>query len=1097
MAKRNGKTKAEWLAEQVAKTVGAGKAWTNETVDFSNPNRPPTCIEVDFPILPINQIAAIEGNAGKPIYQMSKWWARRRSSVFRSILMAAATKAPDDPSEAAKRVWDAYYGNHQKRGSFKHLKVADIFMGGGTTIVEGSRLGMQMYGNDLNPVAWFVVKNEMAKVDKAEVERLLLDIEAEVKPQIMPFYTCDCPRGHKGKWTEVSTAKVMGDDFDPLSVKPDDRKKYTYEGPEIIYVFWAKHGPCSVTGCAHRTPIMAKPVMAVKTLSIKYWSITCKHCGGKYDLEEREPRMAPGVPLVVADSEPPFALPSMNKWSGSPESVICPLCEKEETLGVLGKPKKKKVDLTLLVHPEWLKGEANKDAKGLRYGGSSNDSVEDTIRWNRARAAKCRLMEVRGELPEIVTCPETGVTFKTGKAGGTVPTKSNFVCMAETCGRKQDVLASVKATGKNGPVAMYAIQGYCPECDRDNYLYGGRFFVPVTVTSTYDAALREWEARKDADLRDYWPRSEVPYGFMTALNNGDIREGQGFTHWWKMFNPRQLLVHSCLLRAIDNANGISDDVRSFVLGGFQQYLRNQVMFTIWNVASDKLEPMFANNNYHPKATMIENCVFPKFGRGNWASQTKILPACIDWLNEPWELASNQRLSEQADNIKNALSGKSEKVSPGDPVLNSAALTCISSTELASETDSSYDLVVTDPPFGGLLHYSELADFFYVWLRLVLKKLHPKYFEGEFTPKTLEAVANRARQPGKDEDSGKNNADVFYQRVLTACWKEANRILKPGGLLTFTFHHSEDGPWVAVLESLFDAGFYLEAAYPLRSDETKGEGSKPGTFGSQKIEYDIIHVCRKRKEEPKAISWAKMRRQVLQDVRRLQNLLEHHLEEGLPEADLQVIRRGKALEYFSRHYGKVFKDEDAPISVLEALVGINQLIDEETGGIKEPPPHNAEPFTRMFVRLFDRTEELARDQMQKFLRGTGAAPSDFLDRGWCKEKKKIFYLTSPLHIAREWVGRHRRGMTSDYDQAAFLIGACFEGSGININETLNNQNFKPHPALGALLTWHRTHGATTQIRNAASVAAHLYHTWEIKQQGPQFEQLDFFSLKEGD
>jgi putative DNA methylase len=38
--------------------------------------------------------------------------------------------------------------------------------------------------------------------------------------------------------------KVMGDDFDPLALKPEERKAYKYEGPEIIYVFWAKHGPC-------------------------------------------------------------------------------------------------------------------------------------------------------------------------------------------------------------------------------------------------------------------------------------------------------------------------------------------------------------------------------------------------------------------------------------------------------------------------------------------------------------------------------------------------------------------------------------------------------------------------------------------------------------------------------------------------------------------------------------------------------------------------------------------------------------------------------------------------------------------------------------
>ena len=67
---RNG-TKKERLAEEVARAVGAGKPVAVETVDFAAPNRPKTCLEVDFPILPVNQIAAIEGNAGKPVYRMS------------------------------------------------------------------------------------------------------------------------------------------------------------------------------------------------------------------------------------------------------------------------------------------------------------------------------------------------------------------------------------------------------------------------------------------------------------------------------------------------------------------------------------------------------------------------------------------------------------------------------------------------------------------------------------------------------------------------------------------------------------------------------------------------------------------------------------------------------------------------------------------------------------------------------------------------------------------------------------------------------------------------------------------------------------------
>src|SRR5262249_49835196 len=192
--------KRNYVSDEMECAVGAGKSASVETVDFDDPARPKTCIEVDFPILPVNQIATIEGNAGKPIYQMSKWWARRRSSVFRSILIAAGTKSPDDSAGAAKVVWDLYYAKHQKKGALARLKVADIFMGGGTTLVEGSRLGMQMWGTDLNPIAWFVVKNEFTTVTADEVTALLTDVEAEVKPALMPFYACECPRGHKGKW---------------------------------------------------------------------------------------------------------------------------------------------------------------------------------------------------------------------------------------------------------------------------------------------------------------------------------------------------------------------------------------------------------------------------------------------------------------------------------------------------------------------------------------------------------------------------------------------------------------------------------------------------------------------------------------------------------------------------------------------------------------------------------------------------------------------------------------------------------------------------------------------------------------------------------
>lgn len=75
----------------------------------------------------------------------------------------------------------------------------------------------------------------------------------------MPFYAYACPRGHKGKWTHKAVGQdsnpdrggasrlesrptVMGPDFDPLALTPEQRPEYGYEGPEVIYTFWSKTG---------------------------------------------------------------------------------------------------------------------------------------------------------------------------------------------------------------------------------------------------------------------------------------------------------------------------------------------------------------------------------------------------------------------------------------------------------------------------------------------------------------------------------------------------------------------------------------------------------------------------------------------------------------------------------------------------------------------------------------------------------------------------------------------------------------------------------------------------------------------------------------
>ncbi len=1161
--KKNGrKSKADKQAELLPDKLG--KAVRLPVPDFSDPNRKLTCLEADFPIAQINALSNLEGNAGKPIYQMSKWWARRRSSVFRSMLVAAATEAPADPNEASKLVWDHYYCNHQKAGSFKHLKVLDCFMGGGTTLVEGSRLGMQMTGVDLNPVAWFVVKNELACSDPEQVKALFAEIERQVKPQIQPFYTTTCPRGHQGRWFDVKTGETVS--LDPIELPPDQRSRYRWEGPEVIYTFWAKHGPCQAKDCGHRTPIFRTPVIAEKKLSTGYAELTCPGCGTMFHAEMGETRMAPGAERIIVEGDTPFTeltqyfarlLNDYDKgnandtWeralalkaaAAQEPGLHCPHCrtfagkrladifdrQSQPGLRATGRKKKdfalksKPVQMYLLIHPEWMKG-ASGFGGDEELGGWAGAPAEATAGWFERRLENLRVIEVRGNfLPDAVALAN-GTEIETSV--GTVPKQAQFTCAS--CGKSQDRLGATKKVKHTAPVAAYTLQCHCPQCEAEGYTYSGRYFKAPEADDIRRmiASEREWQESKDDNLSAYWPRMEIPFSMRTHVK--DPLPDHGYTHWWMLFNNRQLLVHASLLKAITELPEDSWplDVREQALGAFQQYLRNQNMFSFYHVKRDCLAPALSNPNFNPKNNLIEVSVFSD-GYGPWKTTAVGLLKGLEWALNPWDSV----IKEDAGQTKSFRAELKDPIIPGNEPY------CGSSTDLSMLGNEQFDLVITDPPFGNNLYYADCADFFYVWLRLPLRKWYAglpeaAYFEQERTPHSMEAVDNSVEHPDDREnfekepfieskyltsireltgDSALAEKDPnplyrpqpssdFYSQTLSAVWAEAGRRLKDGGIMAFTFHHNEDQAWIDILKALFDAGYVLVATYPIRSDETKGDS---GAFGSRKIEYDIIHVCRKRIEAPEPVSWARMRRWVKDESVRLKDLLEHTHGKTLPESDLRVILRGKSLEFYSRHYGQVFSGDGQVLEVRDALLGINLLLDDlledtsETGGLR--PPDSAEPASRLYLRLFKNRNEMDRDELHKTLRGTGIAQGDLEAKGWIRVVGRAVHVV-PIHERFAFFterGRNRKVIKTDLDQAHFLIGTAYPNSGLKIDAELNNPNFRIKKSVDEILKWYAEVDKNSANRMAARTAAQLVEHWRTRSdKAPVKQQLSLFEMLE--
>jgi hypothetical protein len=335
---------------------------------------------------------------------------------------------------------------------------------------------------------------------------------------------------------------------------------------------------------------------------------------------------------------------------------------------------------------------------------------------------------------------------------------------------------------------------------------------------------------------------------------------------------------------------------------------------------------------------------------------------------------------------------------------------------------------------------------------------------------------------------------FYSQTLSACWAEAGRRLKDGGIMAFTFHHNEDQAWVDVLKALFDSGYVLVATYPIRSDESKGENAE---FGSKKIEYDIIHVCRKRLSKPDPVSWARMRRWVKDETVRLQDLLEHTHGKELPESDLRVILRGKSLEFYSRHYGQVFTGDRQLLDVRDALLGINQLLDDvledttQSGSLR--PPDSAEPASRLYLRLFKNRIQMDRDELHKTLRGTGIAQGDMEARGWIRVVGRAVHAV-PIHERLAFFterGRNRKVIRTDMDQAHFLIGAAFPSSGLKIETELNNPNFRIKKSVDDILKWVAEVDQSATNRTSARTAEQLVEHWRTRKDKPEFRQLTLF------
>lgn len=114
-----------------------------------------------------------------------------------------------------------------------------------------------------------------------------------------------------------------------------------------------------------------------------------------------------------------------------------------------------------------------------------------------------------------------------------------------------------------------------------------------------------------------------------------------------------------------------------------------------------------------------------------------------------------------------------------------ALNTSSSTKLDFLPDASMDYLFLDPPFGANIMYSELSSLWEAWLAVI-------------TNKENEAIENKSQSKSIHD----------YRELMTLCFKEAYRVLKPGRWMTVEFSNTKASVWNMIQEALSDAGFIV-------------------------------------------------------------------------------------------------------------------------------------------------------------------------------------------------------------------------------------------------------------------------------------------------
>ena len=232
------------------------------------------------------------------------------------------------------------------------------------------------------------------------------------------------------------------------------------------------------------------------------------------------------------------------------------------------------------------------------------------------------------------------------------------------------------------------------------------------------------------------------------------------------------------------------------------------------------------------------------------------------------------------------------------------------------------LISTDPPYYDNIGYSDLSDFFYVWLRRSLRSVYPDLLSTMLVPKAEELVANPYRHDGKD------GAKEFFEDGFRRVFARARETALADYPITvyYAFKQSDAGDdgtastgWETLLDGMIRSGWAITATWPMRSER----GGRMRRVGTNALASSIVLALRPRPDDAPTTD----RRGLIAALHdELPDALRKLQQGAIAPVDLPQAAIGPGMAVFSR-YAKVIENDGTTMTVRSALARINEILDQ--------------------------------------------------------------------------------------------------------------------------------------------------------------------------